>query len=96
MARHSLVLALSLAALGWSQTSSPDELAYRAIRAQDWDAAIVNLTVAIRAAPGRAALHKDLAYTYLKIGDTVSARDRFAEAMRLDPADLHVDRKSVV
>jgi Flp pilus assembly protein TadD len=90
MARGSIVLALSLVTLGWSQTSSPDEQAYQAIRAQDWDAAIVYLSVAIRAAPGRAALHKDLAYTYLKIGDTSNARSQFAEAMRLDPADLHV------
>src|SRR5229473_255950 len=34
--------------------------------------------------------YKDLAYTYLKVGEPEAARDQFAAAMRLDPADFHV------
>ena len=41
-------------------------------------------------APERASIRKDLAYTLLKIGETEAARDQFAEAMRLDPADDQV------
>src|SRR5205809_3852866 len=41
---------------------------------------------AIDGAPDWASIRKDLAYTYLKIGETEAARDQFAEA----------DRKSVV
>ncbi|MDQ6706765.1 MAG: tetratricopeptide repeat protein, partial [Acidobacteriota bacterium] len=33
---------------------------------------------------------KDLAYTYLKVGETQAAREQFGEAMRLNPADFHV------
>ena len=40
--------------------------------------------------PGRASIRKDLAYTLLKIGETEAARDQFAEAMTLDPADDQV------
>ncbi len=42
---------------------------------------------ALVAGSDRAAVHKDLAYTYLKTGETEAARDEFREAMRLDPAD---------
>jgi Flp pilus assembly protein TadD len=57
------------------------------LRARDYDAAIAAFLQAIREAPDRPALRKDLAYTYLKVGEPVLARDQFAEAIRLDPAD---------
>ena len=40
--------------------------------------------------PNAPAIRKDLAYTYLKIGENDLARDQFREAMRLDPADTQV------
>ena len=40
--------------------------------------------------PERPAIRKDLAYTYLKIGENDLARDQFREAMQLDPADTQV------
>lgn len=59
--------------------------AYAALRSRDYERAIAiferNLTTA--------AVRKDLAYTYLKVGETEAARDQFAEVMRLDPADHH-------
>lgn len=64
--------------------------AYAALRAKEYDAAVSNFRAAIQAAPGRAAIRKDLAYTYLKIGENLLARDEFGEAMALDPADEQV------
>ena len=65
--------------------SAPDP--YQALRARDYDTAIPAFLQAVQAAPARADLRKDLAYTYLKIGEPVLAREQFAEAIRLDPAD---------
>ncbi len=70
-----------------AQTPDFASLAYEALRARDYDRAILRFRAAIDAAPDRAALRKDLAYTYLKVGDIEAARDEFGEAMRLDPAD---------
>src|ERR1017187_7495480 len=61
--------------------------AYTALRARDYDVAVPAFLVAIEAAPARADIRKDLAYTYLKIGEPTLARDQFREARRLDPAD---------
>ena len=64
--------------------------AYEALRARNYDDAVAAFLNAIEAAPARPAIRKDLAYTYLKIGENLAARDQFREAMRLDPKDLHV------
>ena len=77
-----------------AQTADPDyailEHAYDALRVKDYDRAIAGFEQAIRLAPDRASVRKDLAYTLLKVGETEEARDQFAEAMRLDPGDDHV------
>lgn len=65
----------------------PAALAYEALRAREYDRAILLFREAIAASPKRAALRKDLAYAWLRTGETVAARDEFAEAVRLDPAD---------
>jgi Tfp pilus assembly protein PilF len=64
--------------------------AYDALRQKSYDRAIAGFEHAIALAPNRASIHNDLAYTLLKIGENEAARDQFAEAMRLDPADEHV------
>jgi Flp pilus assembly protein TadD len=69
---------------------APLSQAYESLRARDYDAAISNFLKAIDAAPGRSAIRKDLAYTYLKIGENDLARGQFRTAMRLDPADNQV------
>jgi tetratricopeptide (TPR) repeat protein len=89
MVRAPLFAAVCLVALAEAQTSGPAERAYQALRAKDYDAAILLLTEAVRAAPERAALRKDLAYTLLKTGETEAARDELAEVLRIDPKDLH-------
>jgi tetratricopeptide (TPR) repeat protein len=77
--------------LGSAQPRDPafaaSDRAYTALRARDYDVAVPAFLAAIQAAPARADLCKDLAYTFLKIGEPVLARDQFREAMRLDPAD---------
>jgi len=64
--------------------------AYEALKIRGYDDAIAFFQHAIAAAPGRTSIRKDLAYTYLKIGENVAARDQFREAMRIDPKDFHV------
>ena len=54
---------------------------------RDYDTAIPQFLAAIAAAPRRTDLRKDLAYTYLKIGEPTLARDQFHQALTLDPAD---------
>jgi Tfp pilus assembly protein PilF len=64
--------------------------AYESLQARDYQSAIERFELALRTAPERAAIHKDLAYTYLKIGENELARAQFGEAMRLDAADTSV------
>src|SRR5712691_2295825 len=68
----------------------PLSKAYAALRNKLYDEAIAFFLKGIEAAPARPAIHKDLAYTYLKVGESELARDQFGEAMRLDPTDFHV------
>jgi Flp pilus assembly protein TadD len=81
---------------GFAVAQSPDPAyeplakAYEALHARNYDSAVAGFQRAIELDPKRAAIHKDLAYTLLKIGETEAAREQFGEAMRLDPADHHV------
>jgi tetratricopeptide (TPR) repeat protein len=91
--RITLVLVSIVASLA---AQSPDpaykhlEGAYQAQRDKNYDQAIAGFEQAIALAPDRASIHKDLAYTLLKVGENEAARDHFGEAMRLDPTDHHV------
>src|SRR6202046_1633090 len=64
--------------------------AYQALKTRDYDTAIANFLKGIEAAPARASIRKDLAYTYLKVGENILARDQFREAMTIDPQDTQV------
>ncbi|MCL4854454.1 MAG: tetratricopeptide repeat protein, partial [Bryobacteraceae bacterium] len=64
--------------------------AYEALRNREYAKAISLFETAIQEDPGRVAVRKDLAYTYLKIGENELARDQFAEAMKIDASDHHV------
>ena len=68
----------------------PLSKAFESLRAHDYDAAILLFRKAGALAPQRTDIRKNLAYTLLKTGDSEAARDQFGEAMRLNPADLHV------
>jgi len=85
-----LVTACFAAAQTPDPAYEPLNKAYEAQRARNYDDAIAFFLKAIEAAPERASIRKDLAYTYVKVGENVAARDQFREAMRLDPRDLHV------
>lgn len=88
------ILFILIAALAAAQTPDPAyaplEKAYAALRAKDYERAIAAFQEAVKIAPDRPAMRKDLAYTFLKIGENEAARDQFAEALRLDPRDDHV------
>jgi Tfp pilus assembly protein PilF len=89
-------VALLLAACSLALAQPPDPAyeplarAYEALNAKDYPAAIDGFQKAILAAPERAAIHKDLAYLYLKIGENGLARAAFREAMRLAPEEAPV------
>jgi Tfp pilus assembly protein PilF len=89
-----ILLILLTAALAAAQTPDPAyvplERAYAALKIKDYDHAIAAFREAVKIAPDRPAMRKDLAYTLLKIGENEAARDQFAAAMSLDPRDDHV------
>src|SRR5580698_8707501 len=84
----------AMAGLAFAQPSDPAyaalSRAYDALKTRDYDTAIANFLKGIEEAPARASIHKDLAYTYLKIGENILARDQFREAMTIDPQDSQV------
>src|SRR5271156_2971233 len=69
---------------------APLTRAYEALKIRDYDTAIANFSKGIEAVPGRASIRKDLAYTYLKVGENILAREQFREAMTIDPKDTQV------
>lgn len=88
---------LLLLALGGAAAAQPSDPAYEllarayaSLHAHNYDAAVAGFLQAIEAAPARVSIRKDLAYTYLKIGENELARDQFAAAIALDPADDQV------
>src|SRR5260370_1889768 len=84
-----LSLLLLVSTLAWAQAPDPAAAAYLALQGKQYDNAIRFFLLGIDAAPARAAIRKDLAYTYLKVGENEAARDQFAAAIRIDPADFH-------
>src|SRR5688572_18967935 len=80
-----VVLLLAACTIASAQTDP-----YEPLRARDYDTAIPLFLKAIDATPTSTNLRKDLAYTYLKVGENDLARAQFAEAMRIDPADTQV------
>lgn len=79
-----LFLALSLAP---DPAYSVLEKAYSSLAAKDYDTAVSLFRQATALSPQRADIHKNLAYTLLKVGDTEGARDSFKTAMSLDAKD---------
>ena len=72
-----------IAAIAFAQPPDPAypalARAYEALKTRDYDTAISSFLKGIEAAPGRASIRKDLAYTYLKVGENILARDQFRE-----------------
>jgi Tfp pilus assembly protein PilF len=88
------ILAALLATAAFGQTADPAytqlDRGYQELRARNYDAAIADFEGVLAVIPDRPSIHKDLAYTLLKVGENTRARDHFAEAMRLDPTDHQV------
>jgi Tfp pilus assembly protein PilF len=84
-------LFLACAAVAFGQTPDPAyaelEQAYQALKVKSYGRAIAGFERAIALVPSRAAIHKDLAYTFVKVGENEAAREEFAAAMRLDARD---------
>lgn len=89
-----LVILVAVCAVAFAQPPDPAyeplARAYEALRARDYDTAIAGFLKGVEAAPRRASIRKDLAYTYLKIGENELARDQFREAIEIDPGDTQV------
>jgi Tfp pilus assembly protein PilF len=85
------VVLLAYAAIAFGQGTDPAytelDQAYQALRGKQYAEAIAGFERAIRLAPDRPSIRKDLAYTLLKVGENEGAREQFAIAMRLDPGD---------
>jgi tetratricopeptide (TPR) repeat protein len=82
--------AFSQAALYAQPEFAPLSRAYEALHSRSYNDAVAAFLDASRAAPSRADIRKDLAYTYLKIGENESALEQFQAAMNLDPSDQAV------
>ncbi len=91
--RLALVMAASLAIAVPAYTFEPDlgeiELAkaFQASTQKDYDSAIVEFRITLAKNPNNASAHKNLAYTLLKTGDNVEARDEFEAALKLNSHD---------
>jgi Tfp pilus assembly protein PilF len=85
-----LILLLLPAVSGFAQPAASLAKGYEALKAKNYDQAISDFVQVLATHPERADLRKDLAYTYLKIGQPEAAREQFGQAMRLEPADVHL------
>ncbi len=72
---------------GGGQAPALDQ-AYEALRGKAYDRAILLFKKALSETPSQPKVRKDLAYTFLKTGQTEAARDEFAEILRVNPADI--------
>ena len=61
--------------------------AYKVLARKDYDRAIELFHKGLKLQPNNAPVHKDLAYTLLKTGDSEDARDEFASAIHLNESD---------
>src|SRR5258708_25477560 len=84
-----IVAALALCRAHAQTADSTLSHAYEALKARHYEQAISFFLTGIEAAPARPSIRKDLAYTYLKVGENEAALEQFGEAMRLDPNDFH-------
>ncbi|MBI3665563.1 MAG: tetratricopeptide repeat protein [Acidobacteria bacterium] len=64
--------------------------AYQALQEKKYLIAIDRFIAAVRLAPNRASIRKELGYAYLKVGETESAREVFEQALALEPGDFRV------
>jgi Tfp pilus assembly protein PilF len=89
-----LIAAAALAQEPIDPAYEPLTKAFDSLRARDYDTAISFFEKALALSPDRGRdrsdIHKNLAYTLLKTGDSEAARDQFGEALKLEPADLHL------
>ena len=61
--------------------------AYRALQEEDFERAVEGFEQAVVLSPQRTDIRKDLAYTYLRMGENELARRQFERVSELDPGD---------
>jgi len=82
--------------VGFASAQAPDPAyeplarAYDALGRRDYETAVSAFLKGIETAPDRAPIRKDLAYTYLKIGENERAREQFQQALLLTPDDTQL------
>jgi tetratricopeptide (TPR) repeat protein len=89
MRRAVFLLGCSLLAQAPDPAYEPLRKAYEALRGRQYDQAVAGFQEVLAAAPARTDVRKDLAYTYLRIGENEAARNEFRAVMRLAPEDWH-------
>ncbi len=84
-----MCLSFALAINGPAQANGDGDLnrGYNALAEKDYDAAVEFFHKGLAQQPTNAKVHKDLAYTLLKTGENVQARDEFEQALKLNPQD---------
>ena len=91
---RAVAISLALCTLAFAQSADPAYAAlakaYDSLHAHDYDRAVAAFLEAVELAPARSSIRKDLAYTYLKIGENGLALEQFRAAMEMDPADIQV------
>ena len=81
-------LALGVKLVQAQESSQLDfSAAYRALAEKEYDSAEALFRKGLAKEPGNEAVHKDLAYTLLKMGDSAEARDEFEAALRMNEHD---------
>ena len=84
-----IVAALVTAVHAFSAQSDVLSQAYERLREQRYEEAIPLFLGSLERAPRAVGVRKDLAYTYLKIGEVELARDQFQAVREIDPRDYH-------
>lgn len=87
--RLAAILVAGLASLAYAADGAGSECdqAYKLLALKDYDGAVAHFRAALAQDSAAPAVHQDLAYTLLKMGENAAARDEFAAAARLKPSD---------
>lgn len=79
----------ALAGALWMVDTDPLTDAYAKLNAGRLEEAVRLFETSVKLNPNKAAVRKDLAYSYLKVGEVEAAREQFRAVMELDANDHH-------
>ncbi|MBV9269083.1 MAG: tetratricopeptide repeat protein, partial [Acidobacteriaceae bacterium] len=89
VARSCIVAALAAAVLHAQTQAGQSDFAraYASLSAKDYDSAVASFRKGLLLDPTNAPVHKDLAYTLLKMGENSEARDEFEKSLKINSHD---------